>query len=62
VIVIDSKKKTATKNWVNILATRVSGSTRLTISEETIFTIFDKDGGLYESDFDVEIYFRNILI
>jgi hypothetical protein len=40
----------------------MSGSTRLSIAEETKFTIFDNDGGFYESDFDVEVYFRNILV
>lgn len=62
VILIDSKNKTATKNGENVLAEREPGSTWLTIEWTNRFTVFDVDGGLYSSDFDVDIYFRNILI
>lgn len=61
-ILIDSKQRTATKNGQNILAQRIPGSSWPTIKWTTVFTIVDKDWGLYSSDFDVKIYFANVLL
>lgn len=62
VIVIDSKTKTITKNWTNITELRAVWSTWPLIKWETTFVIEDKDAWLYASDFDVNVYFVNILM
>lgn len=62
IIEIDSKLLTATKNGVNILADRISGSSWLSAKWLTRLSVYDNDGGLYESDFNVDISFRNVLL
>jgi hypothetical protein len=62
VIVINSNQKTATKNWINILANRIAGSTWLKALWTNYFTIYDKDWWLAESDFDVKILYKDILL
>lgn len=62
VIIIDTGKYTATKNGVSILADRVPGSEWLQLSGNDSFVVFSEDGGLLESDFDVNVYFRNVLL
>lgn len=61
-ILIDSKQRIATKNGQNILAQRMPGSSWPTIKWSTVFTIVDKDWGLYSSDFDIKVYFANVLL
>lgn len=62
VIVINSDARTATKNWVNILANRIAGSTWLKALGSNYFTIYDYDWWLAESDFDVKILYKDILL
>jgi hypothetical protein len=62
VIVIDGKEQTATKNWSNILWTRVPGSQRPTVKAITKYVIYDKDGGMTTSDFSIALSFKNSLL
>jgi len=62
VIVVDSNTNTATKNGSNILANRISWSTWPKAKGSTIFSIYDQDGGLTTSDFDVKINFKDVLL
>lgn len=62
IIVINSKTKTATKNGANILANRITWSTWPQAKGTTLFSIYDKDWWLYDSDFDVKIKFKNVLL
>lgn len=62
VIVVDSNTYKVTKNWVNIKASRIEWSTWPRSKWVTTFSIFDNDWGLFESDFDVDIKWRNILL
>lgn len=62
IIEINSNTKTATKNWVNILANRISWSTWPQALWTVLFSIYDQDWGLAISDFDVKINFRDILL
>ena len=62
VIVVDSLTRTAKKNGVNVLATRIAWSIRPTCGTDTKFFIYDIDQALVESDFDVEIAFNDILL
>lgn len=61
-IIIDTWKYTATKNWSNIIWTRLPGSEWLTINWTSNFAIFSIDWWLDHSDFDVNVYFRNVLL
>lgn len=60
-IVVDAQTKTATKNWVNVLANRISWSTWPKAIWNMMFSIYDNDWGLFKSDFDAEITFKNVL-
>lgn len=60
-IIIDTKKRTATKNGENILAIRVAGSQRPTIKGEERFLVSSLYGGL-QSAFEVKIYFANVML
>jgi hypothetical protein len=62
VIIVNGKTKTATKNWVNILAQRLPGSTWPKVKNTTIYQIYDQEGWLFESDFDVTITFNDVLL
>lgn len=62
VIVIDAKTRTATKNGVNVLADRVSGSTWQKLKGTAVYTIKDFEGGLYGSDFDYTISWKTVLL
>ncbi|MBB1557738.1 MAG: phage tail family protein [candidate division SR1 bacterium] len=62
IIEVNAEAKTITKNGVNISEKRMPGSSWPMIFGTTIFFLQDKDGGLYESDFDVKIYFSNVLL
>lgn len=61
-IIIDSWKYTVTKNWENILYSRIPGSMWTRIWESTKLLIEDKDGNIPFNDFSVNIYFRNALL
>ncbi len=61
-IEINAETKTITKNGINIGEKRMPWSTWPIIFGETVFSIQDKDWGLYTSDFDVRIYFSNVLL
>ena len=60
-IIIDTKKRTATKNGENILASRVAGSQRPTIKGEEKFLVSSLYWGL-QSAFEVKIYFANVML
>lgn len=61
VIIIDSNTKTATKDGVSVIASRVSGSTFPTISGTTQFIV--SDAGWYTLDhFTVAIYYKDALL
>ena len=62
VIIVDSNTLTATKNWVNILANRIAWSTWPKAKETTIFSIYDQDWWLIESDFDIKINYKDVLL
>lgn len=62
IIVIDSWNYSATKNWVNILSTRISWSIWVRIWEVTQLLIQDKDWNIPFNDFTVNIYFSNSLL
>lgn len=62
VIIIDSSKFTCTKNWTNILASRIEGSTWPKIIWTNSFGVIDNDQALFESDFDITIKFKNSLL
>ena len=62
VIIVNSKTRTATKNWLNILAQRLLWSTRPKIKNTTMYQIHDQEGWLLESDFDVIITFNDVLL
>ncbi len=61
-IIIDSWKYTVTKNWENILYSRIPGSMWTRIWESTKLLIEDKDGNIPFNDFNINIYFRNALL
>lgn len=61
-VVIDTKNKKLTLNWEDILIHRLPGSLFPTVKKETSFVIEDNDWWLYENDFDVEIYFSDVLL
>ena len=62
IIIIDAKNQTATKNWVNILWTRIPGSQRPTVKGMTKYVIYDVSGWLYTTDFQVTVSFNNSLL
>lgn len=62
IIVVDSNNLTATKNGTNVLANRVSWSVWPKAIGTTNFSIYDIDWGLFASDFDVEINFKDVLL
>lgn len=61
-IIIDTKKRTATKNGENVLAQRVAGSQRPTIKGETAFAITSKTWGLSQASFAIKVYFANVML
>jgi len=61
-IVIDSKNRKVTKNGKDALYSRIEWSNFPYIKGETVFVISDIDWGLYSSDFDVNIYYYDILL
>jgi len=61
-IVIDSENYTVTKNWENILFSRITWSMWIRILESTKLLIEDKDGNIPFNDFLINIYFRNSLL
>lgn len=62
VIVVNSRTFVATKNGVNIKANRVEWSTWPKALWNTYFAVYDDDGGLDTSDFDVEIKYKDALL
>lgn len=62
VIIINSKEKTATKNWVSILANRISGSIWSKAKGETNFSIFDNNWGLLESWFSINVVYNDAFL
>ncbi len=62
ILILDSVNKTATKNWINILATRVAWSNRQNVWQDTTFFIYDADQALHENDFSILITFNDILL
>lgn len=62
VIVINWNNFTATKNWENILADRVSWSIWQKIKWNAKFIIEDKDWWIENKDIDIKIYFNNSLL
>lgn len=62
IIEVNAETKTITKNGLNISEKRVPWSNRPMIFGTTVFSLEDKDWGLYASDFDVKIYFSNVLL
>jgi len=62
IIIIDSSNLTATKNGINILANRVSGSTRPRIKGTNDLSVYDVDWGMSVSDFTIEIEYRDVLL
>lgn len=62
VIIVDANHYKATKNGVNIKATRMIGSTWPRAKWVAVFSILDNDGWLFESDFDVSVTWKNILL
>lgn len=62
IIIIDTENKKLTMNWDDILIFRWKGSLFPTIKWKTSFIIEDNDSGLYENDFDIKIYFSDILL
>jgi len=62
IIVIDSNLKTATKNGINILANRIAGSNWIKAFGSTVLSVYDEDGGLPTSDFDISISYRDVLL
>lgn len=61
-IIIDTRYYTATKNGDDITWYRVPGSKWLKINWTQNFAIFSIDGWLDHSDFDVNVFFRNVLL
>lgn len=61
-IIIDTKKYTITKNGESIKNKRITGSSWLMVSGITKFWVYDTDWWFKESDFDVKIYFNNVLL
>lgn len=62
VIVINSKTFEATKNGANIKASRIEGSTWPKSKWVTSLSIYDDDGWLFASDFDISITWRDALL
>lgn len=62
IIMVNSVEKTATKNGVNILASRIAWSIRPKVGKDTTFVIYDVDQALESSDFNVTITFNDILL
>lgn len=62
VIVVDANNYKATKNGVNIKATRMVWSTWPRAKGLAKFSIFDNDGWLFASDFEISVTWRNILL
>lgn len=61
-IVIDSSNYTVTKNWENILSSRIPWSMWVKITDSTKLLIEDKDWNIPFNDFLINIYFRNSLL
>ena len=61
-IVIDSENYTVTKNWENILSSRIAWSMWVRILSSTKLIIEDKDGNIPFNDFLINIYFHNSLL
>lgn len=62
IIVINSNTLEATKNGINIKASRISWSTWPKAKATTLFTVYDQDGWLVESDFDIVINYKDVLL
>lgn len=62
VLEIDTKNYTITKNGTDIKALRIAWSSWLQIQDVTKFVFTDADGIIQWSDFDVKIYFSNVLL
>jgi hypothetical protein len=62
IIVIDAKNQKATRNGQNIVWYRVPGSQRPTVKGLTKYVMYDVDGGIYGSDFDITLSFNNSLL
>lgn len=61
-IIIDSSNYMVTKNWENILSSRIPWSMWIRIWESTKILIEDKDGNIPFNDFLINIYFHNSLL
>ena len=61
-IVIDSSNYTVTKNWENILSSRIPWSMWIKITDSTKLLIEDKDWNIPFNDFLINIYFHNSLL
>lgn len=59
VIYIDSERQIAVKNWINILANRITWSVFQYINWTTKFTIEDNNWSVSLNDFSVRIQFTN---
>lgn len=62
IIVINAKTFEATKNGVNIKASRLEWSSWPKAKGVTIISIYDDEGWLFASDFDISIKFRDALL
>jgi len=62
IIVINSNTFEVTKNGINIKSSRVAWSTWPKAKFSTTFSIYDDDGWLVESDFDIDIKYRDVLL
>lgn len=62
IIVINAKTFVATKNGVNIKANRIAWSTWPKATGTTYLSIEDDEAGLYTSDFDISIKYRDALL
>lgn len=61
-IIIDSSEFKVTKNWVDITSQRMPWSSRPSIQWVTQIVAFDRDWGIYWSDFSVSVKYRDALL
>lgn len=62
IIIIDWDNYTVTKNWINIIWSRLSGSQWQKVINTTNFVISDIDWNLNWNDLSIKIYYRNNLL
>lgn len=61
-IIVDTGLYKATKNNINIIWFRIPGSERLSIKWESTFGIMSKDWWLNHNDFDINVFYRDVLL